>query len=505
MYKFKLTSLFGLLLLGGCSMAPDYEKPNLPINDVYLNAADLHGVESFTTEQEDKQSQQQELATWWYQFNDPILNDLVARAQQQNISLKVVSQRIQQAQSYEAAVSSLKVPTVSLGMMYSDLRISKNDPLMGGMVSTLAIPPALGGGSTKIMDRDSNATTIGLTASWELDLFGYIDGMSQAAKLRVEQAKVMANGVNTVITADVINNYLQYRGAQERLEIAQRNIAEQEQTLALVESLNKYGYGSSLDVASAKTAVARVRASLPMLDNARMAHLNRLSILLGENVHSLESELGEGALPEMSGLIPTGLPSDLLKRRPDILAAEYEMEAQNQEVGSAIADRYPHLFLTGAPGLSADHFDDVFDNDSSTWALGAGISWTIFDGGRGKAIVEMKKAGFKQAALSYQDAVNKAFNEVETTLKVYGNSQDYVRYVGNADQEAQNAVDKANSLYRSGLVPHLAVLDAQRQKNSIQDAEVLARLNTASSVVMLHKALGGDWVVPVSEQESKSK
>lgn len=390
-------------------------------------------------------------------------------------------------------------------MVYSDLRISKNDPLMGDMVSGVAVPAALGGGTAKIMERDSNATTVGLSAAWELDLFGYIDGMSQAAKIRVEQAEVMANGVNTLITADVIDNYLQYRGAQERLEIAKRNISEQEQTLALVESLNKYGYGSSLDVASAKTAVAQVKASLPMLDNARMAHLSRLSILLGENIHNLETELGEGQLPKMAGLIPTGLPSDLLQRRPDIVMAEQEMEAQNQEVGSAIADRYPHIFLTGAPGLSADHFDDVFDGDSSTWALGAGVSWTIFDGGRGKAMVEMKKAGFKQAALSYQDTVNKAFNEVETTLRVYGNSQDYVRYVGNADKEAQNTVDKASSLYRSGLVPHLAVLDAQRQKNSIQDAEVLARLNTASSVVMLHKALGGDWVLPQQEYESNQK
>lgn len=487
-----VATMASVFLVTGCSMAPEYEKPTVVMNDVYLNAADVNGVNNQAANSQ----------TWWTQFNDETLNHLVARAQTQNISLQIASQRIQQAQSYEAAVSSLKVPTVSVGMLYSDYRVSENDPMLGGMVSDISLPASLGGGNVQLADKDNNATTIGMNVTWELDLFGRIDGMSQAAKIRVEQAKMMTNGVNTLITADVINNYLQYRGAQERLNIAERNIDEQEQTLELVESLNKYGYGSSLDVATAKTNLARVKASRPMLDNARMAHLNRLAILLGENIHSLEKELGEGDLPKMSGLIPTGLPSDLLQRRPDIIIAEQEMAAQNQEVGAAIANRYPHLFLTGTPGLSADHFDDLFDSSSSTWGLGAGISWTIFDGGRGKAMVDMKKASFKQAALHYQDTVNKAFNEVETTLIAYGNSQDYVRYVNNADQEAQIAVDKATSLYRSGLVPHLSVLDAQRQKNSIQDAELLARLNTASSVVMLHKALGGDWSI-ASEKQSK--
>ena len=493
MHKLKILSLMSLALVSGCSMAPDYEKPTVAMNDTYLNAQYVDGV---TTNKQDPNEH-----TWWSQFNDEKLNQLVARAQQQNINLKMASQRIQQAQAYQEAVSSLKVPTISVGMMYSKYQVSENDPLMGGLVSDVAIPAALGGGTTQLLDQNGDSTILGANVTWELDLFGRIKGMDKAAKIRVEQAKMMTNGVNTLITADVIDNYLQYRGTQERLKIAERNIDEQEQSLKLVESLNKYGYGSSLDVATAKTAVARVKASLPMLDNARMAHLNRLALLLGENVHTLEQSLGDGALPKVNKLVPTGVPSDLLQRRPDIVIANYQMEAENQEVGSAIANRYPRFFLTGSPGLSADHFDDVFDSSSTTWGAGAGVSWTIFDGGRGKAMVAMKEASFKQAAMNYQYTVNKAFNEVETTLRVYGNSQDYVRYVDNANQEAQKAVDKSESLYRSGLIPHLAVLDAQRQKNSIQDAEVVARLNTVSSVVMLHKALGGDWVIPTQNDQ----
>lgn len=494
MNKLRLTVIASILVLSGCSMAPDYKEPKVAMNDVYVNQ-DAAGV-SRTQEQ----TQQ-----WWKTFQDVELDQLVDLAQNQNITLKIASQRIQAAQSYQKAVASYKVPTISVGGGYMNAQLSKNEALTGAGVAGVPLPPSFGGGDIKLVDRNADDFILGASVSWELDLFGQIDGMSQAASIRAEQAKIMRSAVTTAITADTINNYLQYRGAEERIEIAKKNIREQEETLELVESLNRHGYGSELDVATTKSLLARTKASLPMLETAKTAHLARLAIILGENISKTQARLTDRPLPNMDGLVPTGLPSDLLTRRPDIAIAQKEIAAKNQEVGAAIANRYPHIFLTGSPSMIAGDFDDVFDSDSMGWTFGAGFSWNVFDGGRGKAQVDMQKAGFKESVLSYQNTVNAAFNEVETALNAYGQSQKYHTNILEANDQAKTAVQKAKSLYRAGLINHLSVLDAERQQNQLQDAEVVARLGTATNVVMLQKALGGDWSSVTKEKEAKNQ
>ncbi|MAB98059.1 MAG: hypothetical protein CMK71_08320 [Pseudomonadaceae bacterium] len=493
MTKLALTTLTTALLLSGCSMTPTYEKPSVPVSELYLNQ-NTAGVTSAPANSN----------SWWTQFNDPQLNQLVIRAQNQNVSLQIVSQRIQAAQAYHKVISSMKVPTIALTAGYYDLRISENDPLLGDAVSGVQLPAQLGGGEVKVADRDPDAFTVGLSASWEMDLFGRVDSLSKASSIRLEQARIMKTAMNTLITADVVNNYLQYRGAVERINIAKRNISEQQETLKLVQSLERNGYGSSMDVANAKSALAATQATLPMLDTAKSVHMARLAILLGENIGETEKHFSPERLPQMNALIPTGLPSELLKRRPDIAMAEREMAAKNEEVGAAIAAKYPKIFLTGSPALLSSDFNDLFKSSSEAWMLGAGISWNLYDGGRSQALVEMQEAGFKQSALNYQQKVNSAFNEVETTLTAYGNSQKYHALIQQASEQAQIASNKADSLYRSGMINHLNVLDTQRQKNSIEDAEVVARLNTATQVVLLHKALGGDWSVAAAGQTDES-
>lgn len=490
MKKHILAAIVAVTLVSGCSMAPDYQLPSVKVSELYFNA-DTQGVAAQALDYQE----------WWRQFNDPQLDALVAKAQQQNINLKIAAERIRSAQAYETAVSSLKLPSVSLGGGYMDLRISENDPMMGGAVSGVALPDALGGGSVKLMDRDPNSSFLGATIAWEADLFGRIDSLSRAAEIRVEQARILRTNLTTLMTAEVIDNYLQYRGAEERMLIAAKNIKEQTEVLALVESLERHGYGSSLDVANAKAALATTKAMLPMLDSAKQAHLHRLALLLGENINQTQARLTDAALPQMQQLIPTGVPSELLTRRLDIALAEREIAAKNQELGAAIAAKYPSFYLTGAPGLSADHFDDLFSSGSTTWALAAGFNWNIFDAGRTQAMVDIQESGFKTAMMSYQQTVNNAINEVETVLRLYGNSQEYHKHITKAEAQAETAVTKATSLYRAGLENHLSVLNAQNVKNNIQDAEVVARLNTASAVVTLYKALGGDWSLEQTQSQ----
>jgi len=192
-------------------------------------------------------------------------------------------------------------------------------------------------------------------------------------------------------------------------------------------------------------------------------------------------------------MIPTGLPSQLLTRRPDIRLAEREMAALNEDVAASIANRYPKFSLTGMPGLNVSSFDDLFSSDSIGWGASVGISWNVFDGGRGEAHVEMNEARFKSAALSYQHAVDSAFTEVDTMLFSYGRSRENQKRVDEAALAVDHAVDKAKSLYRAGFVDHLSVLDAQRQQKIMRDRQIAAKLQTAQITVAVYKALGGNW------------
>ncbi|MCW8328387.1 efflux transporter outer membrane subunit [Photobacterium sp. SDRW27] len=477
----KLSPLVAALVLSGCAVGPDYEIPNPIMETEYLNQAVPGTSPSTGTVNTD---------TWWYQFNDQTLNQLVVDAQQQNIPLKIAAERIKAAQAYQNVIESFKLPTVSLGAGYSSLGLSENDPLLGPVVSSTN---PLG---MALIDSNQSAFHAGATIAWELDLFNRIDNQVQAAAIRKEQADIFREGLTTMITSEVIHNYLQMRGAQERKAIAQSMVADQTATLDLVKRMLKSGYGSELDLARAKAMLAATKSIVPQLETAETAHRQRLAILLGESPSQMQARLSHTRpLPVFNGIIPTGLPSDLLQRRPDIRIAEREMAAINAELGAAVANKYPKFYLTGAPGVLAKDFDDLFSADSTAWIANIGVSWNVFDGGRNDALVDIQEARFKSSALSYQHAVNSAIGEVETLLHGYGNSQQYLALVVESKDETDIAVRKAKSLYAAGLADYLAVLDAQRQQHIMADRVLAARLQTANVAVGLNKALGGDWAL----------
>ena len=474
-----------LIALSGCAIGPDYEAPSTILDETYLYAENT--------------VQQTENSHWWHSFGDPALNELVSDAQQQNISLKMASERIQMAQNYHKIVESYKLPTVSLGAGYYHYQISENTPLAGDLVSSISVPTNLQpmlGSSLSIADNQQNGLMLGASIGWEVDLFGRIDHQTEAAKIRAEQSVIYQKGLYTLITADVVHNYLQLRGAQARKQVLLESISDQNKILHLIDKVVSSGFGSELDRAQAEAVLAATESMLPQLEVTEQVHKHRLSILLSMTLRELDDRLSEvGSLPAISGAIPTGLPSDLLTRRFDIAFAEREMAALNEEVGAAVADQYPKFFLTGTPGLSAGNFSELFNGDSLGWVGSAGIHWNVFDAGRGDAMVAFNEARFKSAALSYQNTVETAFKEVDSLLFAYGSSQQNQVKVDKATQSTQKAVDKAKSLYDAGLTDSLSVLDAQRQLNAMRDRQVVARLQTAQVTVSLYKALGGDWVL----------
>lgn len=477
------------LLLTGCSIGPDYHVPTVTLEETYMNAQNTDSFE--------------ETAGWWYRFDDPVLNQLVEEAQQQNISLRVASERIQMAKNYHKIVESYKLPTVNIGAGYYHYQISENTPLVGDFVSPISVPtnlqPALGS-SVSVADNQQSGLLLGASVGWELDLFGRIEHQTQAAQIRTEQSVIYRKGLYTLITAEVIHNYLQLRGAQERIQVLGESISDQREILSLTLKVMDSGFGSELDVAQARANLAAVESMLPQLKVSEQVHKHRLSILLEKSLRDIDAQLAApGKIKEIEGVIPTGLPSDLLSRRFDIAFAEREMAAINQEVGAAVANQYPKFFLTGAPGLSAGDFSDLFNSDSLGWVGSAGISWNVFDAGRGDAMVAFNEARFKSAVLEYQNRVDTAFKEVDSMLFTYGRSKENQAKVNVATNETAKAVDKAKSLYKAGLVDSFSVLDAQRQLNMMRDQQVIAKLQTSEVTVKLYKALGGDWSLPESQ------
>ncbi|WP_394126290.1 efflux transporter outer membrane subunit [Vibrio hepatarius] len=475
----KLSAVALVLLLSGCAVGPDYQQPTVSISDTYLNS---HG------------STQQESGFWWESLQDDTLNQMVRDVQKQNIPILIAAERVKMASSYKSMVDSFKVPTINVGGGYVNYQLSQNDSLLGPVFDlSNTVEGATG---MTLLDEQHDGGFIGASISWELDLFGRLDRQSTAAAIRVEQAELMQNGLTTLITADLIHNYIQYQGARERKQLALDNISDQRKTLDLVEKVVSSGYGSELDYAQAQAALAATQSLIPQLEIAEQVHKHRLAILLGEPLSQVDVRLANvQGVPTFDGVIPVGLPSDLLQRRPDIRIAEREMAAINEELAASIANKYPKFFLTGTPGVAASNFDDLFSGDSFGWVGSAGVSWNVFDGGRSDAMVELNESRFQSAALGYQHAVDSAITEVDSTLFAYGRSQQNQAQIDNALHATRKAVSKAKSLYQAGLIDHLSVLDAQRQQRMMQDRKVAAKLQTAQSTVAVYKALGGDWQV----------
>ncbi|CAH0529788.1 efflux transporter outer membrane subunit [Vibrio hippocampi] len=476
------------LILAGCAVGPKYQAPQDAVGNDFLYS-DVQGV---------AHSEKAVQSEWWLAFDDAMLNQLVEQAQKQNITLKIAAERIKTAQSYQKAIESFKVPTIGLSAGATSYQISENDPLAGPLVTPEGLGPQLGSltGGDALIDNQYEFATVSANITWEADVFNRLGYQAESAQIRAEQAEILKQGMTTLITADVIHNYLQLRGAEQRKRIALETIESQQKTLKLVQSVVKSGYGSEVDLAQAKAALSMTRSVLPQLDIAQSVHKQRLAILLGETSSDMNQILTKGGeLPDFSGVVPIGMPSEVLKNRPDIQIAEREMAAINADVGAAVANKYPKFYLTGAPGLLAGDFSDLFSSDSAAWVASIGVNWTIFDGGRSDALVEIQESRFQTAALSYEQSVNTAITEVETLLYAYGSSQELQSLTAETRVQADNTLSKANSLYKAGLVDYMTVLDAQRQQNLVKDREIAASLQTSQVIVGLHKALGGNWEV----------
>ena len=440
-------------LMGGClTVGPDYEPPETP----------LLGEADFETP-----------AEWWASFDDPVLTELIGDAIAQNPDLK-------------AAVAAVRAARAQLGVVRSSL--GPQVDARAGLTSSspsVAVPMAI----------DGDLYSAGFDAMWELDIFGGVRRAKEAAKAVLEGQAASLADVEISLAAETAQAYVRLRASQQSLQVARKNLKLQEQTFELLQSQRDSGLVNELALQQAKANLESTRAGVPSLETAVEGSLNALAVLTGAMPGTLHARLSEiRDIPVTAMEDVTGIPADLLRRRPDVRVAERKLAEQTARIGIAKSDYFPKLTLSGSIGVEALDFSGLSDSANETSSFGPSFRWAILRSGYIRNNVKAKEAMQEQALAAYEKSVLSAAQEARDALVSFRNEKRRLDALTAAADAARTAAEVADDRYRSGLEPFNTVLDSQRVQLQLEDQQVQSRGESALSVIRLYKALGGGWV-----------
>lgn len=461
----------------GCKVGPDYVPPEIDLPPAYGEAA------NGPTEAEAFAATVPTEIRWWRQLGDAQLTGLVENAVTANYGIAVAEARLREARAARQVAQSMLYPQVSVGA--SALRFS-------GSEAAIPLPG---------VDLDGNLFQIGFDASWVVDVFGGTRRGIESARANEGAVAASRRAVVLMVAAETARAYLELRGVQQQLRIALDILEQQRQTLAVTEDRRRNGLSSELEVLRARTEVEATAAEIPPLEQASRQYIHLISTLLGREPTALRVELERAEpVPAVPGQIAVGIPSDLLRRRPDIQSAERQLAAETAQVGVATAQLFPQVVLGGAAGLASQDTGDLFNgnsaNDSSNyWVAGPTINWTVFDAGRRKAGIRFAEAKVDAAKAAYQDTVLRAFREVESSIVAVDRERARVSDLTRLSATARQSAEIARRDYERGLLDQLTVLDAQRQSKRADQLLAHGEVMLVVNVVALYKALGGGWEV----------
>jgi NodT family efflux transporter outer membrane factor (OMF) lipoprotein len=336
----------------------------------------------------------------------------------------------------------------------------------------------------------------GFDASWEIDVFGGKRRAKESARAEVAASEFGRRDTLVTLLGEVARDYVDVRGYQRRLAIADENINAQSNALAITQDRFAKGLTSDLDVEQASTLLATTKAEVPTLESSLQASIHRLGVLLGQQPGALLAELSNAApIPAAPPVVPVSLPSELMLRRPDIQRAERQLAAASANIGVAKADLFPKFFLTGVAGFESISTSDWFTGGSSFWSAGPTVQWRIFDAGRIRANIKVQNARQEQALAAYEQTVLTAFEDVENGLTAYANEQIRRRSLEDAVSSSRKSLDIADKLYANGLTDFLHVLDAERSLYQAQDALAQSDRAVSANLISLYKSLDGGWEI----------
>jgi len=468
-----------LLALAGCTVGPDYRPPETHVPAAWSGTGAAAVSAARITP-----SPPVELVEWWGTFKDPILSSLVERAIESNLDLRQAEGRVRQARASRGVVASGLWPEVDASANYARSYDSKSSSASPSM----ARPPS----GTTVAARD--LFQAGLDAAWELDIFGGVRRNIEASNADIRTSVEDHRDVLVTLAAEVGTNYLNLRGSQQQIAIARKNLKAQRHTAEITRKRFEAGFVSALDVASAQAQVATTESQIPSLESAAQGAIYSLSVLLGREPAALLQELAtETPIPPAPPEIPVGLPSDLIRRRPDIRRAEAQLHAATARIGVATADLFPKFSLTGSFGFSSTDLSSLANWSSRSWSFGPSVSWPIFAGGRIWWNIEVQNALQEQALIAYEKTVLTALKEVETALVAYAKELERRKSLTDAAENNAKAVDLAMKRYIAGRTDFLSVLTFQGALYQSEDALVQSTRNSTTNLIALYKALGGGW------------
>lgn len=421
------------------------------------------------------------LDNWWEGFHDAQLTQLVNRALDSNLDIRVAVARVREARGQAGVAASAQHP--NLGAAASAQR------LRGGLPQGIGRVTNLPGISNEI-----GIFQLGFDASWELDFFGGARLTTLAAREDARAAEEALHGVRLMIAAEVARTYVDLCGARQRLALVRQQIQLQRETLELVRARFQAGLASQLDVTRAAAQQAAVQAAMPPLEALAQVSLYRLSILVGTPPGTLIATLADTpSLPPVPPEIPVGLPSDLVQRRPDIRQVDAELAAALARLGAARADRFPKFALTAGAGRQATSVTGLTLGAGNFFAVGPSLRLPLFTAGRIRNQIAVRDAQAEQIALQYEQTVLRAFEEVERALTSYLREGERRRHLATVTREQQEAAHLAEVRYTSGLEDFTTVLEARREQLASALNQVESATQELHQAIALYKALGGGW------------
>lgn len=461
-----LTRLASAAVLGlgltGCAVGPDYREPASTLPAAWTQAASSPDAAPPAAPAPDP--------AWWRRFDDPLLDSLVERALAANTDLRIAGARLRAARASNAQAEAALWPTVNAY-----------------------------GSATRSSDGGRSAVSsygLGFDAGWEIDLFGGLRRGVEAADADAESSAATLAATQVTLVAEVARDYVLLRGYQRRLVITRANLDNQAQTLQLTEWRAQAGLVGQLDVEQARANLEQTRAQLPLLQDAATQTRHALAVLLNESPQATAARLAaapEAGIPGIGEQPLLGVPADLLRRRPDIVAAERSLAAATARIGVAEAARYPSFTLAGTLGLQGAALSALSGSGAATRLIAGSLTAPIFDAGRLREQVVIQTAAQEQALAVYEAALVGALRDVENARAALANGRERGDALAQAVQAARNAALLASFRYRSGLVDFQTVLDTERSVRTLEDSQASTQADTTIAMIQLYKALGGGW------------
>ncbi len=413
---------------------------------------------------------------WWKTFDDATLDSLINMAEKGNYNLAAAFSRIEMAKKTLDAAKAAYFPTVNLSAGWTKGQSS--------------------GASGPVVAKSSpyDYFSLGASMQWEIDIFGRITQNVKANKAAYNATKAEYDGVMVSLAANVAKAYINLRTYQNELQVAQSHLEEQEKVLKIVEARFKAGIASMLEVSQSRTVVASTRASIPPLLAMIESSINSIALLTAQYPDDIYQWLSAPApMPKVEYGANLGVPADLLRRRPDIIQAEYQLAEYAAQLGMAKKDFLPTLSLTGSIGTQAHNAKNLFGDHSMYWEVNPTLSWTLFDGLARNYKTAEAKAALEAAVDSYNYTVMNAVIEVSNATTTFKSTMQTIELTEDVIEESKQSLDLSVELYKKGLSPFSNVVDAQISYLTNQDSKITAQGKALTAVVNLYEALGGGW------------